>query len=369
MSGARHERIIVQTSNTPLINVNVTRLFWAKYCCSCIENMYFPFTFVGNPVSVKFPITNLGLVTSQIQVYVAAGYPISFRFQEEVQIVSGSLSRSRDSATLDYVTLVNLTNSPQQYHIVLSLYFVTTIPLEGEISANSTVYIPIRVDPLLYLTPETKEFIAFGSISVINSNFNLTGFASTQLHGVVNNPIWMEFRKDVPAIKFPRCRVMETLTRTFVIRNKSYTNVVWEGSISEVDDPISENIAGYINSNNLKESSTSAPGIWIPFDLTMTKITLKPFEYCTIDVTIASAKEGDFLCLLKSTYMDSDETIDSDMQNGLLTSYKKHPIGSWLLECSVGLPDITVVPNCLDFGDVAVSDKAERQWCYSTVYH
>ncbi|KAH6576642.1 hypothetical protein BASA60_004435 [Batrachochytrium salamandrivorans] len=153
----------------------------------------------------------------------------TLKFQEEVQIVSGSLSRSRDSATLDYVTLVNLTNSPQQYHIVLSLYFVTTIPLEGEISANSTVYIPIRVDPLLYLTPETKEFIAFGSISVINSNFNLTGFASTQLHGVVNNPIWMEFRKDVPAIKFPRCRVMETLTRTFVIRNKSYTNVVLGG--------------------------------------------------------------------------------------------------------------------------------------------
>ncbi|KAH6592798.1 hypothetical protein BASA50_007849 [Batrachochytrium salamandrivorans] len=497
MSGARHERIIVQTSNTPLINVNVTAFSGPNIVVPVFENMYFPFTFVGNPVSVKFPITNLGLVTSQIQVYVAAGYPISFRvmksdysnrrlntpnvivegipyqtnehhgilltlshqmtitieiefkhqisgefmvplftrtvkpkdvdicthnmhfvvtdneflslpkslsslrqfiqtpygqiptpleqfgaptvqadaesptprisntsqtlkFQEEVQIVSGSLSRSRDSATLDYVTLVNLTNSPQQYHIVLSLYFVTTIPLEGEISANSTVYIPIRVDPLLYLTPETKEFIAFGSISVINSNFNLTGFASTQLHGVVNNPIWMEFRKDVPAIKFPRCRVMETLTRTFVIRNKSYTNVVWEGSISEVDDPISENIAGYINSNNLKESSTSAPGIWIPFDLTMTKITLKPFEYCTIDVTIASAKEGDFLCLLKSTYMDSDETIDSDIQNGLLTSYKKHPIGSWLLECSVGLPDITVVPNCLDFGDVAVSDKAEK---------
>ncbi|KAH6584138.1 hypothetical protein BASA61_007659 [Batrachochytrium salamandrivorans] len=421
MSGARHERIIVQTSNTPLINVNVTAFSGPNIVVPVFENMYFPFTFVGNPVSVKFPITNLGLVTSQIQVYVAAGYPISFRVMKSDYsnrrlntpnvIVEGIPYQTNEHhgilLTLSHqmtitieiefkhqisgefmVPLFTRTVKPKDVDICThNMHFVVTdnefLSLPKSLSSlRQFIQTPygqmptpleqfgaptVQADaesptPRISNTSQTLKFqeevqIVSGSLS---SNFNLTGFASTQLHGVVNNPIWMEFRKDVPAIKFPRCRVMETLTRTFVIRNKSYTNVVWEGSISEVDNPISENIAGYINSNNLKESSTSAPGIWIPFDLTMTKITLKPFEYCTIDVTIASAKEGDFLCLLKSTYMDSDETIDSDMQNGLLTSYKKHPIGSWLLECSVGLPDITVVPNCLDFGDVAVSDKAEK---------
>ncbi|XJO75841.1 hypothetical protein BDV3_006456 [Batrachochytrium dendrobatidis] len=282
------------------------------------------------------------------------------QISEAQLIVFGSMSKARNSGQLEYITLSNLTSDTQRYRIVLSFHFITDVPLDGEVSAASTIYIPVRLDPSLYLTQETMEHIALGSITVFDTNFNHPGFTCVQLYGVVNDLIWHELRRGISSIKFPRSRVMETFSRKIVVRNKSCTDLLWEGRLVMLESSIqskrstSEDME--LSSSRANESST----LWNPFSLSVSQVTLKPFEYLVVDVSFTSNQPGDFKCLMHASYIDPSEHLGDVSEEITDRIRQKYELGPWQFECSVGVPDVTIIPDWIDFGDLAVSNTCNK---------
>ncbi|KAI8927982.1 hypothetical protein BC831DRAFT_434564 [Entophlyctis helioformis] len=284
-----------------------------------------------------------------------------FQLFPNPQMIFGSTSPSRPYETMEFVTLSNTTNEVQRYHLVISHHFVTDVPLEGDLPANASMDIPIRIDPSLYVTPETKHFMAMGAISVLDANFNQPGMISAQLTGVMDDLIWLESREGTKVIKFPSTRVMEIQARKLVIRNKSPLDLVWEASLvhatpADIADLSKDGKAAVGASSTAQPQSTDG---WLPFALSVTKVNLKPFEYCVIDVSFTSNVTGDFKCKLGMSYVDPVEHLEDHNQTEKRVRQKRQ-LGPWLLECSVGSPDVGHLPEYFNFGDVSIADKVER---------
>eukprot|EP00842_Homolaphlyctis_polyrhiza_P004088 jgi/Hompol1/4680/HPOL_000802-RA len=281
-----------------------------------------------------------------------------FELSPTSQTIFGSTSKARPTETLEFVTLKNLTKETQRYHIIFSSPFVTQIPLEGELPSNTEIDIPIRLDPGFYATSETRQHTVIGFVTVLDANYNHPGFVSTHLYGIMGDLVWLELREGTRFIKFPNARPMETHTRKIIVRNKSMFDIMWEGVLSAADpSTIGAERRKSMIPTTISQTASSSDG-WMPFVLTTAKVNLKPFEYCFIDMTFTSNQMGQYCCKLLATYLDPVEHLD-DRHQGQRTRQRRS-MGSWFFECSVGVQELLHSPECLNFGEVALSDTVER---------
>nr|KAJ3422416.1 hypothetical protein HK105_008153 [Polyrhizophydium stewartii] len=269
-----------------------------------------------------------------------------FQLYPPSQTVFGSMSPSRPRETLEFVTLTNITTEMQRYHLVLSMHFETDVALEGDVAPNASIDIPVRLATNLYLTPETRQYMAVGSIVVLDANYNHPGIVSAQLYGVAGDLVSLELRDGVDSILFPSCRVMELQTRKVCIRNKSCFDLVWESSLSMTEATSAS------DARKTGHAASQQNDVWMPFTISAAKINLKPFEYCSVDLSFSSTQTGDFKCKFGMNYVDPVEHLD-DRRQAQRARTKRH-LGPWTLECSVGSSDVTHLPEALNFGDIPV---------------
>jgi hypothetical protein len=246
-----------------------------------------------------------------------------------------------------YATLNNLTNIPQKYRIILSQPFYTDINPIGVLDELSALEIPIKVNRNLLkidYEKETVDYTFIGQITVFDGA-DKTGFVSCQVHGNVRDLISVDVRANCDSISFPPLRVMEKSSRKFFIRNKSPYELVWEGRMSLIGRRLNTG------------SSTSGGLDWCPFSVGTTRLTLKPFEYTSIDILFQATGTGDYHARLSMSYLDP---ITSAVNNEQQKLRKKRDLPTVDFECFVGMAEIEIEPTCLDFGDVNVGDTVSK---------
>jgi hypothetical protein len=55
-----------------------------------------------------------------------------------------------------------MSESSENYKLILSFPFKTTLPLEGTLLGNHSLQIPLYIDPLFYTNKETVNYMALG---------------------------------------------------------------------------------------------------------------------------------------------------------------------------------------------------------------
>ncbi|KAJ3193442.1 hypothetical protein HK101_004835 [Irineochytrium annulatum] len=276
-----------------------------------------------------------------------------FELEPNPQICFGSSLKDSPAGTYEFVTLSNLTVKMQKYHIALSFPFYTTIPLDGELEALASLEIPIHVDSAAYsahAAVDTGDFVSLGQITVFDQHQKM-GMVSSSLFGTISDLLGVEIRKDTGSISFPPLRVMEKYTRRIYIHNKAPFEVIWEGRITLRTNNLFE--------NNLQNTQTPLPD-WCPFGLGSTRVSLKPYEYGTIDVMFQATSSGEFRSRLLMDYIDPVLHISN---NEYQKTRVKRPLAPVDFSCLVGLADVDVDCEVIHFGDVITGDVQQRQIC------
>ncbi|KAJ3215481.1 hypothetical protein HDU67_000339 [Dinochytrium kinnereticum] len=249
-----------------------------------------------------------------------------------------------------FITLSNLSVSAQKYHIALSYPFYTTVELEGSLDALSSIDIPLFLNEKAFdstFEKEVKGLVALGQITVFDEHQKM-GMVSAAIHGTIMDLVSLEVREDTELITFPPLRVMEKYSRRMYIHNKAPFEVVWEGRFSSK------------LSSNLSDSfgqQTPIPD-WCPFGLNSTRISLKPYEYGTIDVMFQATSSGDYKALLSMDYIDPVQRI---VNNEKQRSKSKRQLLPLDFRCLVGLPEVELETNYIHFGDVIIEDLQSRE--------
>jgi hypothetical protein len=257
-----------------------------------------------------------------------------FQISPPLQTIFGSNNPHRPQESLQFFHLINLTSEAQRYRLVLTTHFKTDIPLEGEVPANSFLDIPIRFDPNLILHFESLQFSAFGCITVLDSDIRSPGIVSSQIIGCVGELLTFEVRDFKKGIKYPDIDALEVSNRHVFVRNKSPITLECNLNI-DVD----------------QEYNTGSSN---PFSIETPKIRILPFELFCIKIGFKASPPGLFKSLLFLDYKDPAYSNHQGQSEG--NEIRK--IGPISLSCSVGLQDITVSPQFLDYGDCKIGDPA-----------
>ncbi|KAJ3407855.1 hypothetical protein HDV05_005247, partial [Chytridiales sp. JEL 0842] len=246
----------------------------------------------------------------------------------------------------EFVTLTNVASAPRRYKIVLSKPFVTDAPLTGILDGMSCLEIPVRLDPSAFSTSYNRhiqDYSAIGQLTVFDDGEKL-GHVSCSLHGTYGDLIGIEVRQNVDAIKFPPLRVMDKYSRRIFIHNKAPFETIWEGRISVAD-------------RNFRVEETGTGAEWSPFGLNTTRVNLKPFEFGAVDILFQATSSGDYYARMSMGYIDPvNHVVDGEYQKSRI----KRPLRALHYSCTVGISEIECLPDCLNFGDVSVTDKESR---------
>ncbi|KAJ3253609.1 Cilia- and flagella-associated protein 47 [Boothiomyces macroporosus] len=264
-----------------------------------------------------------------------------FHLEPSVLTVFGLNTLARNNDSLEMVYLVNLTNETQRYRLILSYNFKTTVPLEGDIPGSASLEIPIQFDPQTCANPESVTFTAFGSITVLDSNFNDPGMISGQLFGCVGDLVSVDVRDFENRIELPDVHPMEETHKRLIFRNKTNIPIVWESKFDPVEDK-----------SALQQSS--GDNSWNPFTTSVKSLTLKPYELAFLDVSFKSSVFGEFSAKLVMSYQDPYHNPNSQKLRGgrlkILPPIK--------FSCNVGSQDFSVQPEFVHFGHLPVGEAS-----------
>ncbi|KAI8912727.1 hypothetical protein EDD86DRAFT_274387 [Gorgonomyces haynaldii] len=248
------------------------------------------------------------------------------KFKDSAKILYGGHGRRRSTLPNQAMTLVNLTAETQRYRLILSSHFKTSVPLEGDIPGNAALEIPVFLDPKMYMTVEESTFTAMGTMFAIDGDIQTPGITAAQLHGLTGNLAWLQIRQGCESIKMDDAQVMEQKRRTIVIRNKAPVPLEWFGELLPVLSTLSQSNA-------------------VPFVMSQSKGTLKPYEHLLLDLGFQSPSPGDFKCKMNLNYsLDKTDRLFSSV----------------LLECTVGKPELTTSANSIFYGDIPLGDAIIR---------
>lgn len=267
------------------------------------------------------------------KVEMGLGSPI-FRFVEQSRAIFGPQSRYASQVPCQFVTIQNLTHQTQKYKIILSSHFRCGIPIDGELIGAVSLEIPIFIDPSFYTNSESIHYNILGAICAIDSASSQPNVAVCQLHGFIGELVWNQIREGVKSLRFPIARAQDTQTKIIVIRNKSYLELQWSGEL--------------LPSKNLMLQNNSD----LPFTLSPSKVTLKPFEYCTIEVTFRSPQNGDYKCHLEMFYAYTFE---------FLSKSTERPLDGLNIKFSVGSQQAILNTEEITYGSVVVGSSLTRR--------
>jgi hypothetical protein len=270
-----------------------------------------------------------------------------FDIDPSVQMCFGAgIGGGKLGDVFEFVTLTNVTPMTHKYRIILSKPFTTDIELSGELGGMSCLEIPVRLKVEEFSTEFNKhmvDYTAIGQLTVFDDNNN-RGMVSCSLYGTYGDLVGIEVRKEVDIIKFPALRVMDKHSKRIYLHNKAPFETVWEGRISVAD-------------RFFRVDENNGTSEWSPFGLNTTRVNLKPFEFGAVDVLFQATSSGDYYAKLLMTYIDP---VNHVVNNEYQKSRAKRSLRFINFSCTVGLSEIDVKPESLNFGDVVVSDKGER---------
>jgi hypothetical protein len=251
-----------------------------------------------------------------------------FQLDPPMKVVFGALS-SRTFESLDFVQLINVTNEPQRYRILLSYHFTTELPLEGELPAHAFLDIPVRVNPKIAVSPESLHFTALGSITVLDCHFSEPGMLTTQLMGCIDDTVCMELRNETSDIEYPETLVMESSSRSLFVRNKTMLPVTVEFKTHHTD----------------------------PF-LLPKQLILKPFGVVRAEMGFRPTLNGTFVTRFQLAYLDpnyTDEVTQRARGPRLRTMRSVQLVGI------ASQHEVQVEPDLVLFGDMDRDDMEHQE--------
>ncbi|KAJ3172958.1 hypothetical protein HDU88_004416 [Geranomyces variabilis] len=280
-----------------------------------------------------------------------------FELDPPVQVIFGQHLSGRFEDICESVTLTNLTSVSQKYHIAISEHFYTDVPLSGEVEGLSTLDILVRLDTSFmdgYNDPEARHRVLLGALTVFDNDERKLGMVSSGLHGIFGDLLSFEARDGTTSVQYPPLKVMEKHTRKFFVRNRSPFDVVWEGRMSSIGQAGMGLQADGLPMIVPTGSSTSE---WCPFSLSLPRISLKPFEFYTLEVTFQATSSGEYRSKLFMEYLDPVmHFVNSEHMRGKA----KRAMRQLIFSCSVGNEDTTSMPDVLIHGDVEIGDSVKR---------
>ncbi|KAJ3150028.1 hypothetical protein HDU86_006752 [Geranomyces michiganensis] len=313
--------------------------------------------FVVNPVSE--PAT--GAPPKKAVDPAAATEPIKtseiFELDPPVQVIFGQHLSGRFEDICESVTLTNLTSVTQKYHIAISEHFYTDVPLSGELEGMATLDILVRLDESFmegFKDPEAKHRVLLGALTVFDNDERKLGMVSSGLHGIFGDLLSYEARDGVTSVRYPPLKVMEKHTRRFFIRNRSPFDVVWEGRMSSIGQT---GVGLQADGLPMIVPTGASASEWCPFNLSIPRISLKPFEFYTLEVAFQATSSGEYRAKLFMEYLDPVmHFVNSEHMRGKA----KRMMRQFIFSCSVGNEDTTSMPEVLIHGDVEIGDSVKR---------
>ncbi|KAI9004707.1 hypothetical protein BC832DRAFT_557874, partial [Gaertneriomyces semiglobifer] len=280
-----------------------------------------------------------------------------FELDPPLQTVFGAFLSTRQQDVCEFVTLTNTTSTTQRYHIALSEHFYTDIPLDGELDGLASIEISVRLDTDYFdemATVETRNFVIIGAITVFDEEPTNPGMVTAALHGLLGNLVSIECREGCDTIKYPPSKVMEKHTKKFFLRNRAPFEVVWEGRMISIGQ---QGIGLQSDGLPMIVPTGATATEWCPFSLSVPRISLKPFEFYTLDITFQATSSGEYGAKFFMEYVDPvTHIVNSDHVKGRV----KRSLGQMLFRCSVGTADLTADQEYLDHGDVMIGVETSR---------
>ncbi|KAI9224514.1 hypothetical protein BC828DRAFT_423001 [Blastocladiella britannica] len=235
------------------------------------------------------------------------------------------------------ISLSNVTHARQNYHLVAPPWVQLSVPLDGSIPALSALDVPITIEiPLRLATPEALHHLFAGFVMVLDGK-SPRGAAMTEIRAVIEHPVHLQVRSDLPVIQFPATKVLNKVSRKIPIRNCLPVEGVWEGRIflteiqnrsivSKSNEMLNSSLGTTINANANSAAATPAAGggrakksvtmgaapvdtvgdmgegeedVRNPFSLLVYKLVLKPYAISHIEVMLQATGTGRFCAQLE----------------------------------------------------------------------
>ncbi|KAI8809955.1 hypothetical protein BJ742DRAFT_868198 [Cladochytrium replicatum] len=269
-----------------------------------------------------------------------------FELDPPTLMVSGLyLAKHIKAATcVEIVTLYNISSKRQTYHIVLSHYFITNVPLHGELEAGNSIEIPVILNKNIapkYLARNDIGKIALGSLTVLGDESNRYALASCALQGITSETlVTLEIRSSVDSLKFPMSKINGRESRRIFVRNHSAHNIIFEAKINRKYD----------------QGALSHSGEF-PFSVQQQRLTLKPFELYSLDIFFLATAQAHYRSCLEIEYSDP---ISHILDGAVISSKARRQISSLYVECSVSVPDISLSNDVLSFEDIPVLESGSQ---------
>ncbi|KAI8822039.1 uncharacterized protein EV422DRAFT_414299 [Fimicolochytrium jonesii] len=274
-----------------------------------------------------------------------------------IQTIFGAHLSGRFEDICEFVTLSNLGSTVQKYRLALSEHFYTDAPLEGELEGSASVDIPIRINPSFLengIGPETMHQIILGSITAFEANDKKGGLVSAGLQGILGDLVSLESREGMDTVHYPSLKVMEKLSRRFILRNRAPVDVVWEARLVTVGQ---QGTGLGADGLPMIVPTTSSSSDWCPFSLSVPRMNLKPFEIYTVDITFQATSSGDYRAKLFMEYTDPiSHMVNAEHMRGRA----KRSLPPLVFDCSVGVQDLAFMPEFLHHGDVEIGERVSR---------
>ncbi|KAL7754347.1 hypothetical protein RI367_000328 [Sorochytrium milnesiophthora] len=259
-------------------------------------------------------------------------------------------------------SLSNTTGERQNYRIALSKYLQVGVPLEGSVPAMSALDIPIQLDlSASPIPPDQWHNLYIGAVSVFDENAtSAPGLATAAVEAVFGDHLHFCVRRSAMQFRLPTTRVLQRLSRKFLLQNPLPVEVAWQGTIhssiakqaasSARPGSSSANAAGSSPTRRrsirpLSGSEVNAEAneqVKHAFQLTHLKQTLKPFATAYIEVTFQATGSGYIEGLLTHFYTDA--------------SRNEYPLESLRLTCEVGKHEVTVSSDLIMLEDMPVGE-------------
>ncbi|KAJ3034628.1 hypothetical protein HDV00_004834 [Rhizophlyctis rosea] len=286
------------------------------------------------------------------------------------QTIFGAAVTASFEDVYEFVTLTNTTSTVQAYRIVLSQYFVTDVPLDGEMDALTSVEVPVRLNLDYFNDISSKDIhdlIALGSITVFDEDNTAggPGWVTTALHGVYGDLVSLQARALVEEIKYPATKVMEKISRRIFLRNRTSLDIMWEGRMTNVGmQGIGLQADGIPMIVPTSSSSTDSPtgGVrgaeWCPFTLSAGRLNLKPYEWHVLEISFQATGSGEWRGKMFMEYVDPvTHVVGGEKTRGKV----KRSLRSLLFRSRVGVVDLGILPDGgVSLGDVGVGEAVVK---------
>lgn len=242
---------------------------------------------------------------------------------------------ARSLSSHEIVSVVNASDKPQKYRILLSAPFSTDAPLQGIVGPYGKVDVVIKFNfDLFEAAKECPERITYGTFCVFEEDTPINpGLISIPIYGIIGEALHMNVRNSVDTLTVPPTALNHKTSRYLKLYNKLPVPVDAEARMllqRSADAPV-----------------TSDPQLIGPFSIPLPNIVLKPFECYKFEISCLAYTPAIYLARVDFEYADPSRSSDEEVQI-------KRSAGQLEFECAAGT--LEVVP----LSDMVVMTRKQK---------